>query len=79
MPEPRDVEQCEFMHVHEDIVAQVEKNMPDEDACGIFEIDHEILFSLDEETAERGDVEAEMQPVAENFIAYLESVQKGEI
>ena len=23
MPEPRDVEQCEFMHVHEDIVAQV--------------------------------------------------------
>ena len=31
MPEPRDVEQCEFMHVHEDIVAQVEKNMPDEE------------------------------------------------
>ena len=38
MPEPRDVEQCEFMHVHEDIVAQVEKNMPDE----------EVLYDLAE-------------------------------
>ena len=27
------------------------KNMPDEDGCGVFEIDHEILFSFDEETA----------------------------
>ena len=40
MPEPRDVEQCEFMHVHEDIVAQVEKNMPDE----------EVLYDLAEHT-----------------------------
>ena len=55
------------------------KNMPDEDGCGVFEIDHEILFSFDEETAERGEVEAEMQPVAENFIAYLEAVQSGEL
>ena len=38
MPEPRDVEQCEFMYVHEDIVAQVEKNMPDE----------EVLYDLAE-------------------------------
>ena len=79
MPEPRDVEQCEFMHVHEDIVAQVEKNMPDEDKCGVFEIDHEILFSLDEETTERREVEAEMNPIAENFIAYLEALQSDEI
>ena len=55
------------------------KNMPDEDGCGVFEIDHEILFSFDEETAERGEVEAEMQPVAENFIAYLGAVQSGEL
>ena len=54
--------------------------MPDEDGCGVFEIDHEILFSFDEEkTAERGEVEAEMQPVAENFIAYLDAVQSGEL
>ena len=50
------------------------KNMPDEDKCGVFEIDHEILFSLDEETAERREVEAEMNPIAENFIAYLEAL-----
>ena len=55
------------------------KNMPDEDKCGVFEIDHEILFSLDEETTERREVEAEMNPIAENFIAYLEALQSDEI
>ena len=43
------------------------------------EIDHEILFSLDEETTERREVEAEMNPIAENFIAYLEALQSDEI
>ena len=32
MPEPRDVERCEFMHVHEDIVTKVQEHMPDEEA-----------------------------------------------
>ena len=32
MPEPRDVERCEFMHVHEDIVAKVQEHMPDDEA-----------------------------------------------
>ena len=31
MPEPRDVERCEYMHVHEAIVNQVNQNMPDEE------------------------------------------------
>ena len=31
MPEPRDVEQCEFMHVHEDIVDRVNSAMPGEE------------------------------------------------
>ena len=44
MPEPRDVEQCEFMHVHEDIVAQVEKNMPDEEVLyDLAELSHGTL------------------------------------
>lgn len=33
-----ELERCEFMHVHDDIVAQVNKNMPDE----------EILYDLAE-------------------------------
>lgn len=38
MGEQNELERCEFMHVHEDIVAQVNKNMPDE----------EILYDLAE-------------------------------
>ena len=38
MPEPKDVERCEYMHVHEDIVNQVNQNMPDE----------EVLYDLAE-------------------------------
>ena len=38
MGEQNDVERCEFMHVHEDIVNQVNESMPDE----------EILYDLAE-------------------------------
>ena len=32
MPEPWEVERCEFMHVHEEIVDRVRESMPDEEA-----------------------------------------------
>ena len=38
MPEPKDVERFEYMHVHEAIVNQVNQNMPDE----------EVLYDLAE-------------------------------
>ena len=38
MPEPKDVERCEYMHVHEAIGNQVNQNMPDE----------EVLYDLAE-------------------------------
>ena len=38
MPEPKDVERGEYMHVHEAIVNQVNQNMPDE----------EVLYDLAE-------------------------------
>ena len=38
MSEPKDVERCDYMHVHEDIVTQVNQNMPDE----------EVLYDLAE-------------------------------
>ena len=31
--ELNEVENCEYIHVHEDIVAQVNENMPDEEMC----------------------------------------------
>ena len=38
VPDPREPETCEYIHVHEDIVSQVNENMPDE----------EILYDLAE-------------------------------
>ena len=38
VPDPRELETCEYIHVHEDIVSQVNENMPDE----------EILYDLAE-------------------------------
>ena len=38
MPEPKDVERCEYMHVHVDIVNQVKRDMPYE----------EVLYDLAE-------------------------------
>ena len=38
MPDDTEVERCEYMHVHEDIISQVNQNMPDE----------EILYDLAE-------------------------------
>ena len=38
MPDPKDAECCDYIHVHEDIVNQVNENMPDE----------EILYDLAE-------------------------------
>ena len=47
MPEPRDVERCEYMHVHEAIVNQVNQNMPDEevlyDLAELFKIIAQLL------------------------------------
>lgn len=50
-------------------------NMPDEEACKICQIDHEVLFDFDEDSeASREEVEAVMTDVADNFIAYLEGM-----
>ena len=46
------------------------KNMPNEDKCVVCEIDHEILFDLDEFVS-REDIEKHMNICAENFIDYL--------
>ena len=50
-------------------------NMPDEDQCKICQIDHEILFSFDEESEiSRKEIEQEMKVIANNFKEYLENL-----
>lgn len=53
------------------------QNMPDEENCPIVQIDHEIMFDFDEDTAGREDLEEEMQPVAANFYEYLDALLDG--
>ena len=50
------------------------KAMPEEEKCPIVQIDHEILFDLDEDITGRAELEEEMQIVAENFFQYLELI-----
>ena len=53
-------------------------NMPDEARCGICQIDHEILFSLDEDTAQRAEIAQDMEYLSQNLFTYLESILNGE-
>lgn len=50
------------------------EHMPDEESCPIVQIDHEIMFDFDEDTTGRAELAGEMQPVADNFFAYLEGL-----
>ena len=65
MPEPKDVERCEYMHVHEDIVNQVKRDMPDEevlyDLAELFKVFGDstrikVLFALFESELCVGDI-----------------------
>ena len=46
--------------------------------CGICQIDHEILFSLDEDTAQRVEIAQDMEYLSQNLFTYLESILNGE-
>lgn len=50
------------------------ENMPDEEMCAIYEIDHEILFNFDEETVTEDDIDENMLYVAENFMEFLKDL-----
>ena len=43
-------------------------NMPDEARCGICQIDHEILFSLHEDTAQRVEIAQDMEYLSQNLL-----------
>ncbi|MDE7326970.1 MAG: SMI1/KNR4 family protein [Lachnospiraceae bacterium] len=53
-------------------------NMPEEEKCPIVQIDHEVMFDFDEDHTGREELEEVMEPVAENFFAFLNAVLNGE-
>ncbi len=45
---------------------------PDEEKCGIYEIDHEILFEMDEENTERNELKESLIFLYPNFKTYFD-------
>lgn len=48
--------------------------MPDEENCGIYQIDHEILFDFDEDTVGKQEVDENMEFVSQNLFTYLDEI-----
>ena len=53
-------------------------NMPNEEQCGVYQIDHEILFSMDEDTVQKEEIVQNMEYLSQNLFTYLESILNGE-
>ena len=49
-------------------------NMPAEEECGIYQINHEVLFDFDEETVMREEIEENMEFLSENLLTYLDEI-----
>lgn len=52
-------------------------NMPDEERCRIYQIDHEILFSMDEDTAQKEEIDQNMEVLSQNLFTYLGRILNG--
>ena len=49
------------------------KNMPDEEQCGIYRIDHELLFSIEDGAVQQGELDKNMEYISQNLFTYLET------
>lgn len=55
-------------------------NMPNEEQCGVYQIDHEILFSMDEDAVQKEEIVQNMEYLSQNLFTYLESIlNSGEL
>lgn len=50
------------------------REMPEEEKCGIYQIEHEILFDFDEDTAAQEEIDKNMKFVSENLLTYLDEI-----
>lgn len=48
--------------------------MPKEEKCGIYQIDHEILFDFDEETVTQEEIDENMKFLSQNLLTYLDEI-----
>ncbi len=48
--------------------------MPNEERCGIYQIDHELLFDFDEETIEKQQIDKNMEFISHNLLTYLDDI-----
>lgn len=51
--------------------------MPDEEQCEILQIDHEVLFSMDENAVQKAEIAENMEYISQNFFRYLERMLDG--
>ena len=50
------------------------EKMPEEEKCGIYQIDHEVLFDFDENTVTPEEIDQSMVFISENLLTYLDEI-----
>lgn len=50
------------------------EKMPEEEKCGIYQIDHEVLFDFDENTVTPEEIDQCMELISENLLTYLDEI-----
>lgn len=50
------------------------EKMPEEEECGIYQIDHEVLFDFDENTVTPEEIDQCMELISENLLTYLDEI-----
>lgn len=50
------------------------EKMPEEEKCGIYQIDHEVLFDFDEDMVTPEEIDQRMVFISENLLTYLDEI-----
>ena len=50
------------------------EKMPEEEKCGIYQIDHEVLFDFDEDAVTPEELDPCMELISENLLTYLDEI-----
>jgi hypothetical protein len=48
--------------------------MPEEEKCGIYQIDHEVLIDFDENAVTSREIDQCMKLISENLLTYLDEI-----
>jgi hypothetical protein len=50
------------------------EKMPEEEKCGIYQIDHEVLIDFDENAVTSEEIDQCMKLISENLLTYLDEI-----